>query len=237
MFYTVEDELFCSFPAFRRGVVVATDVNNSRTNQEVARLLSDAVSRIPEIPSIQEQTRVDVWNAVYRKLGIDPSKTSPSISFLLNQIRRGKTIRSINTLVDLLNLISVRWAIPCGGDDIAALEGGDLRLGFARGDETFAPIFKPASVERPLPREVIYYTPQTRRVLCRRWTWRNSDFSKLTTETRKVVINLDFMIPPVSEMDADLAMTEMSKYIKDFCGGQVKKYLLTADNPGFRTDY
>src|SRR5947209_5428213 len=191
MLYSVETEVFDMFPAFRRGVLVASDIDNSEANPEVSRLLSDAVASVPAVQSDAERLRVEVWDEAYRKFGADPKKVTPSISFLLKQIRRGKPPRSINTVVDIFNVISLRWTVPCGGDDIAALKGDDLRLGFARGDETFSPLFKPESVETPDAGEVIYYTPQTRRVLCRRWTWRNSDFSKLTTATREVAINID----------------------------------------------
>jgi DNA/RNA-binding domain of Phe-tRNA-synthetase-like protein len=212
-------------------VRVASDIDNSEANPEVTRLLSDAVASVPAVQSDAERLRVEVWDEAYRKFGADPKKVTPSISFLLKQIRRGKPPRSINTVVDLFNVISLRWTAPCGGDDIAALKGDDLRLGFARGDETFSPLFKPESVETPDVGEVIYYTPQTRRVLCRRWTWRNSDFSKLTTATREVAINIDMMVPPFFEADVAAALSELAEMTKFFCGGQVETHLLTPTSP------
>ena len=198
---------------------------------DVIFLLSDVVASVPAVQSDAERLRVEVWDEAYRKFGADPKKVTPSISFLLKQIRRGKPPRSINTVVDIFNVISLRWTVPCGGDDIAALKGDDLRLGFARGDETFSPLFKPESVETPDAGEVIYYTPQTRRVLCRRWTWRNSDFSKLTTATREVAINIDMMIPPFFEADVVAALCELAEMTKFFCGGQVERHLLTPTSP------
>jgi DNA/RNA-binding domain of Phe-tRNA-synthetase-like protein len=233
MLYSVETEVFDMFPAFRRGVLVASDIDNSEANPEVTRLLSDAVASVPAVQSDAERLRVEVWDEAYRKFGADPKKVTPSISFLLKQIRRGKPPRSINTVVDLFNFISLRWTVPCGGDDITAPKGDDLRLGFARGDETFSPLFKPELVETPDAGEVIYYTPQTRRVLCRRWTWRNSDFSKLTTATRAVAINVDMMVPPFFEADVAAALSELAEMIKFFCGGQVKTHLLTPTSSSF----
>lgn len=235
MLYKVETEVFDMFPAFRRGVVVATAIDNSEVNPEVARLLSDAVATVPTVQSSSECKRIEVWEEAYRRFGVDPKKITPSISFLLKQIRRGKPPRSINTAVDLFNVISLRWTTPCGGDDIAALKGDDLRLGFAHGDETFSPLFKPEAIEKPDAGEVIYYTPQTRRVLCRRWTWRNCDFSKLTTDTRVTAINIDMMVPPFSETDVDSALAELADMIKYFCCGQVETHLLTSTNPSFNT--
>lgn len=236
MLYTIEKSLFEKFPGFRRGVVVATGINNDVNSFPLQNLLSETASRISEVPSIIELERVDVWNEAYRTLGIDPQKTTPSIRFLLNQIRRGKPPRPINPVVDIFNITSLKWLIPCGGDDITSLNGGDLCLGFACGDETFTPLFKPTVIERPLVGEVIYYTPQTRQVLCRRWTWRNSDFSKLTSASKIVAINVDMMIPTFSEHDLMLASKETADLIKSFCGGDVEVHLLTPTNPSFRIE-
>lgn len=235
MIYAVETEVFDMFPAFRRGVLVASDIDNSRANPEMARILSDVVANVPAVQSSIERERVEVWDEAYRKFGADPEKITPSISFLLKQIRRGKPPRSINTVVDIFNIISLKWMTPCGGDDLAALRGDDLRLGFARGNETFSPLFRPQSIERPDAGEIIYYTPQTGRVLCRRWTWRNSDFSKLTTETKTVAINIDMMVPPFSDTDVDSALSELATMVRYYCGGKVEKHLLTSANPSFHT--
>ena len=117
--------------------------------------------------------------------------------------------------------------LPCGGDDLDSVAGGDLRLGLATGEETFAPLFKPLSVEHPKPGEVIYYTPQTKRVMCRRWTWRNADFSKLTPETRSAAINVDAMIPPFTEPDLDGAMSSLVLLLQPICGGATATYILS----------
>lgn len=234
MTYTIESAVFEMFPDFRRGVVVATGIDNRGTNPETVRLLTEAVSGVSHVPSALEQERIEVWNTAYLKFGADPNKYTPSIRFLREQIRRGKPPRPINKVVDLFNIISLRWTAPCGGDDLESLGGGDLCLGFARGDETFAPLFKPLAIEHPTPGEVIYYTPQTRRVLCRRWTWRNSDFSKLTPETTTVAINVDMMMPPFRDMDLESALRDLVELVRNFCGGTVRTHVLEPTNPSFQ---
>jgi DNA/RNA-binding domain of Phe-tRNA-synthetase-like protein len=226
--YSVESAIFEMFPAFRRGVVVASGLDNSRGDPETGRLLTAAASGAAADPA-----KIEVWNQAYRQFGADPDKHTPSIRYLHQQIQKGKPPRPISKVVDLFNIISLRWMAPCGGDDLAALEGGDLRLGLARGDETFAPLFKPTAVERPLPGEVIYYTPQTRRVLCRRWTWRNADFSKITPQTHSVAINVDMMMPPFTPGDLDAALADLAGLLGRFCGGEVRTHVLSPETPSF----
>jgi len=226
--YTVEPAIFEMFPAFRRGVVVANGIDNTNTDPETVRLLAAAAANASAEPA-----KIEVWNEAYRTFGADPDKHTPSIRFLYQQIQKGKPPRSISKVVDLFNIISLRWIAPCGGDDLSALEGGDLLLGLARGDETFAPLFKPAAVEAPLPGEVIYYTPQTRRVLCRRWTWRNADFSKIAPATKAVAINVDMMMPPFTETDLESALGDLAGMLRRFCGGEVHTHVLKPATPSF----
>jgi len=226
--YTVDPAVFEMFPAFRRGVVVANGIDNATADPETARLLAAAAALGRADPA-----KIEVWNEAFRKFGTDPDKHTPSIRFLYQQIQKGKPPRSISKVVDLFNIISFRWTAPCGGDDLAALAGGDLRLGLARGDETFAPLFKPTAIENPLPGEVIYYTPQTRRVLCRRWTWRNADFSKIAPETRAVAINIDMMMPPFTESDLDSALADLAEMLPSICSSEVRTHALQPSGPSF----
>jgi len=226
--YTLEPAILEMFPAFRRGVVVATGIDNSSADPETGRLLAAAAANASAEPA-----KIEVWNDAYRKFGADPGKFTPSIRFLHEQIRRGKPPRSISKVVDLFNIISLRWTAPCGGDDLTAIEGGDLLLGLAHGDETFAPLFKPTAIDHPSPGEVIYYTPQTRRVLCRRWTWRNADFSKIAPGTRAVAINIDMMTPPFTEADLESGLADLSEMLRRFCGGEVRTQVLQLSTPSF----
>jgi DNA/RNA-binding domain of Phe-tRNA-synthetase-like protein len=69
--------------------------------------------------------------------------------------------------------------------------------------------------------------------MCRRWTWRNSDFSKITPHTNKVAINVDIMAPPFADGDVDSALAEMAQLLEKYCGGHTACYKLTAATPGF----
>ena len=55
---------------------------------------------------------------LYKALGIDPTKTRPSNEALLRRALKGETLYRINTLVDALNLVSLREQIPFGLYDL-----------------------------------------------------------------------------------------------------------------------
>lgn len=228
--YTIEESVFETFPAFRRCVVIADGLDNHGSDPEITRLLTDSASGVSPVPSNVERERISAWNQAYLRFGVDPERYTPSVRFLYEQIRKGKPVRSINKVVDVMNITSIQWCVPCGGDDLYALDGGDVCLGFARGDETFAPLFKPGHTENPKAGEMIYYTPQTRRVMCRRWTWRNADFSKLTPETSAVAINIDIVLGLFQESDLQVVLQSVVLLLRRFCYGKIATYILSPSN-------
>lgn len=68
--------------------------------------------------------------AMYRRVGIDPTKTRPSSEALLRRVRKGDRLPRINTLVDVCNWCSLEFQLPYGLYDRAALDPPiELRLG------------------------------------------------------------------------------------------------------------
>jgi len=51
---------------------------------------------------------------LYKALGLDPTKTRPSNEALLRRALKGEPLYRINTLVDALNLCSLRYQLPFG---------------------------------------------------------------------------------------------------------------------------
>ena len=145
-----------------------------------------------------------------------PSEYSSSIEALVKRVRRGDDVPYINTLAALCNSVSLRYLVPIGGHAIDVMQAdGELRLGFATGAEEFIP-FGHDSIEHPNPGEVIF-TYNTSTVLCRRWTWRQGEFSKLQRTTTAVVINVDGL-PPTKQSDVEVICTDLATLVGMYCG-------------------
>jgi DNA/RNA-binding domain of Phe-tRNA-synthetase-like protein len=56
--------------------------------------------------------------ALYKALGLDPTKTRPSNEALLRRALKGEGLFRINTLVDAMNLCSLRYQLPFGLYDL-----------------------------------------------------------------------------------------------------------------------
>jgi lysyl-tRNA synthetase class 2 len=232
MQYTISEALFSLFPLFQRGVVIAKNIDNSTLDAGIAHLLSESARAVTKSSNGASDPRLEVWDQAYRVFGADPKKDTPSIRFLITQIEKGKMPRSINNLVDSFNIISLKYRLPCGGDDLDALTG-DIHLGLAKGTELFAPLFRPEMSEHPRPGEVIYCTPADGRTMCRRWNWRNAHFSRIRPETLNVVVNIDAMVPPLDRCELSQATEELTTLIRRYCGGEITTHILDRFKPTF----
>jgi DNA/RNA-binding domain of Phe-tRNA-synthetase-like protein len=75
-------------------------------------------------------SEVAAVRTMYKRIGLDPTKTRPSSEALLRRVRKGDPLPRINSLVDVCNWCSVEFQLPYGLYDAAQVEGGiTLRLG------------------------------------------------------------------------------------------------------------
>lgn len=220
----IEEGVFNIFPRFKRGLVIVSDMKNEGLNEEIEEMLEDQRLLRQGFPLDHED--ISAWDEMHRKFGSNPNKFPPSIKSLIKRAQRGDRIPFVNSAVALFNYISLKYVLPCGGDDVDTIRG-NLRLGVAKGEEEFIPLGG-AEIEHPVPGEIIYYDDQTKRVMCRKWNWRNGDFSKILEETRKVVINIDGAetIPASRVIEA---RDELAELLKKFCSAKLETDLLNGE--------
>jgi len=83
----------------------------------------------------------DLVRAMYKKVGIDPTKTRPSSEALLRRIRKGDSFPRINGVVDVINWTSVETQLSFGVYDLDKIQG-DVTLRLGRDGEEYAGIRK-----------------------------------------------------------------------------------------------
>jgi DNA/RNA-binding domain of Phe-tRNA-synthetase-like protein len=78
---------------------------------------------------------------MYKRVGIDPTKTRPSSEALLRRVRKGDTLPRINSMVDVCNWCSFEFQLPYGLYDAAHIDG-DVTLRIGREGESYPGIRK-----------------------------------------------------------------------------------------------
>jgi DNA/RNA-binding domain of Phe-tRNA-synthetase-like protein len=188
----VSPEVASAWPEYRAAVVVAEGIRNGPSDDASERLLAAAeqAARESGLERAADDPRIAAWRAVFSEFGSKPSKYPCSAESLLARVLKGDRLPRINALVDAYNAISLKYAIPVGGEDLDQLVG-DLRL------------------VRTEDGEVVWRDDVG--ITCRRWNWRQEPRTRLTEATRNAFFVFD-QIPPQQALDA--AVQELADYIE-----------------------
>jgi len=230
----ISDDIFKMFPDYVRHVLIAREADNSKVDGELEAFLRKEEARVQADESftdIKSHPRIASWRDAFVKFGTNPNQCPPSIANLIKRVRGGKDIPYINSMVTIFNIISMRYVIPAGGDDLDLVKG-DLSLGFSDGSETYVPLGSPDVREFPRPGEVILYDTGSGDVFCRSWCWKNGDRSRIEGTTKTVAINID-ALPPVTGDEGLTAAEETAELVRRFCRAHVTIHKISAVSAGF----
>ena len=99
--------------------------------------LAAAEAAVRTIPPAE----VTAVRTMYKRVGLDPTKTRPSSEALLRRVRKGDTLPRINSMVDVCNWCSLEFQLPYGLYDAARIDG-DVELRMGRVGESYPGIRK-----------------------------------------------------------------------------------------------
>ncbi len=189
--FTYDPAIIERFPAIVGGVIHSVGVANGPSPDElveayraeqasvVARIGATALSELPSIAA---------WRRAFRAFGVDPTGYRSAAEALLRRLTKQGSIPSINTLVDIGNLVSIRYALPVAVFDQQAMTGGTT-VRFATGEESFTDLGSGVR-ESPEPGEVIF-VDEAGLVSARRWCWRQSAESASGPTTTEILVTVE----------------------------------------------
>lgn len=155
MLPSISPELARIAPGFRALSinVIAAPIRDAQVG-EIA--LKEACQAVINGQPTWAQAHIDAWNAVFKAFGAKPKRTPCSAEALRKRVLKDGTMAALDPVVDLYNAVSLRYAVPVGGENSAAYCGSP-RLVFADGSETFDTLKEGQPVtESPEPGEVIW---------------------------------------------------------------------------------
>ncbi|MEG5550512.1 B3/4 domain-containing protein [Enterobacter wuhouensis] len=124
------------------------------------------------------------WDEVFKAFGAKPKRTPCSAAALRKRVLKDGSLPPLDPVVDIYNAVSIRYAIPVGGENLAAYSGAP-RLTLAAGDEPFDTLKEGQPVvENPDAGEVIWRDDLG--VTCRRWNWRQGVRTRLDSQARSM---------------------------------------------------
>ena len=218
------------YPTVVGGVILAQGMTNSPTPKDLQTAFIDeqqvTLRRIGATPLSQIPSLV-AWRAVFRSFGVDPTQYRSAAEALLRRLTKKGDIPGINLLVDLGNLVSIRYALPVAVFDTSALHGV-VKVHIADGSERYTTLGQ-VEIEHPEPGEVIF-SDDAKLVIARRWCWRQSDQSAAQQETTQATITVEAHHAQGKE-DVDAALDDLLTLLRTYAGGNFIYSRLDAKNP------
>ena len=126
-------------------LVLATimcEVKNAETSSEFWSEMEAEIQRIKSVYALEDinkRPEIAATRKVYKILGKDPNRYRPSAEALCRRILREIPIYKVSTLVDVINLVSIRSGFSIGGFDLEKIQGS-IQLGVGTADEEFEAI-------------------------------------------------------------------------------------------------
>jgi DNA/RNA-binding domain of Phe-tRNA-synthetase-like protein len=207
------------FPTIVGGVIYARGMTNGPSPaalREAFQAEQQAVlRRIGDLP-LSQIPSLAAWRAAFREFGVEPTQYRGAAEALLRRLTKKGDIPGINTLVDLCNLVSIRYALPTAVFDTRAIHG-TLSVHFADGTERYTTLGQ-EEVDHPQAGEVVF-SDETGLVMARRWCWRQSEQSAAQPDTTTAIITIEGH-HDTARVDIAAAMHDLMALLHAYAGGE-----------------
>ncbi|SKC89239.1 B3/B4 domain-containing protein [Maledivibacter halophilus] len=226
--FVIEDQFWELFPKAKIGIAISRKIDNSIKDVEkykemISKAEEDALKHLQD-EEFSNNKVIKAWREAFKEFKTKKGVRS-SIEALLKRVHNKKGIGTINPLVDIYNSISLRYGLPCGGEDIDAFVG-TVRLTKAKGDEQFVPLGTSEN-SPPYEGEIVYKDDAG--AICRCWNWREASRTMLTENTKNAFLCIE-LIDDSRYSEFEKALYELRDMITENIGGRSRIEILDINN-------
>ena len=229
--FAYDDAVAERYPTIRAGVIHATGLTNGPSSPELLdeyRAEQLAASERLDQTAIADLPSIAAWRRVFARFGAKPTQYRNAAEALLRRLAKHGDIPTINTLVDIGNLVSIRYAMPVAvfdQDNVVA----PTTVRFATGAELFTDLGSTTGVH-PDPGEIIFVDGNDV-VSARRWCWRQSAQSATGTTTVDALIVVEGH-HDTARKDVESALTDLTSLLASHQPqARTECYVLSPANP------
>lgn len=230
MYFGYNAEIVARFLNVSGGIILARGMRNGPTPSALLDAYFEeqrvVLARIGDAP-LSEIESLSAWRSAFRQFGVEPTQYRSAAEALLRRLTKKGDIPSINLLVDLGNLVSIRYALPVAVVDTQAITGG-LTVQFADGTERFTNLGESVA-ENPEVGEVIF-ADETKLAVARRWCWRQSDESAAKETTTNAIITVEAQHPN-GRVDVIAAVNDLLALLNEYAGGEFQSGIIGQGQP------
>ncbi|EOU1648686.1 B3/4 domain-containing protein [Clostridium perfringens] len=226
--FIIEDDFWELFPNAKIGIITCNGIDNTIKDENqykdmISQGEKEALNHLTN-EEFSSNEVIKVWRDAFKRFKTKKGARS-SIEALLKRVSTGKGLGTINPLVDIYNSISLKYAMPCGGENMDKFIG-DIRLSKATGDESFITLGSDKS-EPPYEGEIVYKDDEG--AICRCWNWRESVRTMLTEDTKNAFLCIE-LVDENREKEFENALKELSQLVEENLGGKSEISILHINN-------
>jgi DNA/RNA-binding domain of Phe-tRNA-synthetase-like protein len=219
------------YPTIRAGVIHATWLSNRPSPPELLeeyRAEQRAASERLNATAIADLPSIRAWRRAFARFGAKPTQHRNAAEALLRRLAKHGDIPTINTLVDIGNLVSIRYAMPIAVFDRANV-AGPTTVRFATGTESFTDLGS-TDIVHPDPGEVVFV--ESRGIVsARRWCWRQSAQSATGASTVEALIVVEGH-HDTARRDVESALADLESLLASHQPqGKIESHVLSSTNP------
>ncbi len=224
--FEIQNEVIQKFPGLKVGIAIIKGVTVRKEMPELEKFKKEVVGKLIEEFKTKELEDIPIleeYKRIYKATGVDPTKQKPSPLALLKRVKEGKELYTVNTVVDVYNLVVMKTRVSMGAFDLHHLKFPTY-LRFAREGEKFIPLLedKPKPVR---PGELVY-ADDGGLIFCQDLNYRDSDLTKITEKTKDIILYVDGT-QVTSKEELREATNLAVRWLVKFCGGEAGKIAYT----------
>lgn len=228
--FQYDKQITSNYPDLTGGVIVARGMTNPPTSAALeARYLAEQAAvkaRIGDTP-LSELPSLNAWRRAFSAFGVSPTKYRSAAEALLRRLTKKGDVPCINTLVDIGNLVSIRYGLPVAIFDTRQI-AAPITVHYSDGSELYTDLASGEAMH-PEAGEVVF-SDENQMVVARRWCWRQSATSAANAETTEAVITVEAHHADGGS-DIESALRDLLALLNEFAGGKFESAVLNAGNP------
>jgi lysyl-tRNA synthetase class 1 len=163
------------------------------------------------------------YKAIYKRMGVDPTKKKPTSIALVNRLAKGKDLYQINNVVDVCNLMTLKDGISFGAFNFDKIKF-PVHFSLTKGTEEFWGLMEKKA--KRVGKGELCMIDANGTLLNRDYNYRDSEITKISPETTKVFLTFD-SLDPMSVEDAKAKLEEAANTLVKFCGGKITEIFVS----------
>ena len=228
MKFIIENKVFETLNNLCVAVIIARGINNTKKIDDISIMLKKNIANVEkefENVKVKESNYIKCYRDAFQKLNINPNKFMCSIEALLTRISKKKGMPEINSVVDLVNAVSIKYKLPMGAHDLDSMNE-DFYIRYSTDNDIFLP-FGETDTENMESNELVYASSNDIRT--RRWIWRQSEHGKIIESSKNIIFPIDAFVG-INDDKAVNAREELSNLLSKFFNCEIITGMIDAKN-------